>query len=42
MIRRKLAITQRNKVQDSSKPENSTKKLRDRRRRHRKKPINIA
>ena len=42
MIPRKLAITQRSKVQDSSKSENSRKKPRDKKRRHRKRKINLG
>src|SRR5581483_2832894 len=42
MILRKLAIIRCNKVPDSIKPESSKKKLRGRKRRHRKRPINIA
>ena len=42
MIPRKLAITQRSKVQGSSKSENSRKKLRDRKWRHRKRKINLG
>ena len=42
MIPRKLATTQRNKVQAWIKPESNKKKLRGRKRRHHKRKINIG